>query len=117
MATKEQLTGIQQINDAVNSLDQQTQQNAMIASQTHDVALSTDTIAKLVVSNANAKEFIGKESVQAKNMESTSTNATQTKVTQHATPVKKVSVDIPKQSQPKIKPVVANTSDDEWASF
>ncbi len=60
MASKEQLTGIEQINDAVNSLDQQTQQNAMIASQTHDVALETDTIAKLVVKDADAKEFIGK---------------------------------------------------------
>ena len=61
MASKEQLTGIEQINDAVNSLDQQTQQNAMIASQTHDVALETDAIAKLVVKDADAKEFIGKD--------------------------------------------------------
>ncbi|MEA3290220.1 MAG: methyl-accepting chemotaxis protein, partial [Campylobacterota bacterium] len=44
-ASKEQLQGIVQINDAVNSLDQQTQQNAMIASQAHDVAVSTDEIA------------------------------------------------------------------------
>lgn len=28
MASKEQLVGIEQINDAVNQLDQQTQQNA-----------------------------------------------------------------------------------------
>ncbi len=48
-ASKEQLLGIEQINDAVNQLDQQTQQNAMIASQTQDIALSTDEIAKLVV--------------------------------------------------------------------
>jgi len=65
-ASKEQLQGIEQINDAVNSLDQQTQQNAMIASQTHDVAVQTDTIAKLVVSSANEKNFIGKDSVQPK---------------------------------------------------
>ena len=73
-ASKEQLQGINQINDAVNSLDQQTQQNAMIASQTHDVAVQTDTIAKLVVSNANAKEFVGKNSVKAKYMGSSSSN-------------------------------------------
>ena len=30
-SSKEQLLGIEQINDAVNSLDQQTQQNAMVA--------------------------------------------------------------------------------------
>ncbi|MEA3316240.1 MAG: nitrate- and nitrite sensing domain-containing protein, partial [Campylobacterota bacterium] len=68
MASKEQQSGIVQINDTVNQLDQQTQQNAMIASQTHDVAVQTDTIAKLVVSNANEKEFNGKSSVKAKDM-------------------------------------------------
>jgi len=66
MASKEQLSGIEQINDAVASLDQQTQKNAMIASQTHDVATETDTIAKLVVSSANEKEFNGKNEVQGK---------------------------------------------------
>ena len=68
MSSKEQLTGIGQINDALTSLDQQTQQNAQIASQAHDVAVITDTIAKLVVSNANAKEFAGKNEVKAKAM-------------------------------------------------
>jgi methyl-accepting chemotaxis protein len=62
-ASKEQLSGIEHINNAVNELDQQTQQNAIIASQTHDIAVQTDTIAKLVVSNANEKQFIGKDSV------------------------------------------------------
>ena len=66
MSSKEQLTGIEQINDAVNSLDQQTQQNAMVASQTHDVAVITDQIAKLIVNDANAKEFEGKNEVKAK---------------------------------------------------
>ncbi len=66
MSSKEQLLGIEQINDALNSLDQQTQENAQIASQTHDVAVVTDEIAKLVVSNANAKEFEGKNEVKAK---------------------------------------------------
>ena len=66
MSSKEQLTGIEQINDAVNSLDQQTQKNAAIASQAHDIAVITDNIAKLIVSNANAKEFIGKNEVKGK---------------------------------------------------
>ncbi|MDX4069537.1 methyl-accepting chemotaxis protein [Aliarcobacter skirrowii] len=65
-ASKEQLLGIEQINDAVNQLDQQTQQNAMVASQSHDVAVSTDKIAKLIVSDANLKEFAGKNEVKAK---------------------------------------------------
>ncbi|RXJ60017.1 HAMP domain-containing methyl-accepting chemotaxis protein [Candidatus Marinarcus aquaticus] len=65
-ASKEQLLGIEQINDAVNELDQQTQRNAMVASQTHDIAILTDEIAKLVVSDADKKEFKGKESVTAR---------------------------------------------------
>jgi len=65
-SSKEQKSGIIQINDAINLLDQQTQENASIASQTHDVAVQTDTIAKLVVSDANKKEFIGKDQVNRK---------------------------------------------------
>ncbi|MDD4329650.1 MAG: methyl-accepting chemotaxis protein, partial [Aliarcobacter sp.] len=68
MSSKEQLTGIEQINDAVNQLDQQTQQNAQIASQTHDIAVLTDEIAKLVVHDADTKEFLGKKEVKAKSL-------------------------------------------------
>ena len=60
MSSKEQLSGIEQINDAVNSLDQQTQQNAMIASETHSAAGVTDEIAKLVLDDANKKVLKGK---------------------------------------------------------
>ncbi|WP_417333015.1 methyl-accepting chemotaxis protein [Halarcobacter sp.] len=67
-ASKEQKLGIEQINDAVTTLDKQTQQNASIANQTHDITVQTDTIAKLIVSNANEKEFIGKDTVKAKNL-------------------------------------------------
>ena len=63
--SKEQLTGIEQINDAVNLLDRQTQQNATIATQTKDIAILTDKIAKIVVKDANSKEFIGKNEVKA----------------------------------------------------
>ena len=65
-ASKEQLKGIEQINDAVNSIDQQTQKNASIASLSYDVAIQTDTISKLIVSNANEKIFVGRDSVKAK---------------------------------------------------
>ena len=40
----------------------------MVASQTHDVAVLTDQIAKLVVSNADEKEFKGKNEVKAKSV-------------------------------------------------
>ncbi|MCT7507863.1 methyl-accepting chemotaxis protein [Aliarcobacter cryaerophilus] len=73
-SSKEQLAGIEQINHAINSLDQQTQQNAKITSQTYSVAMQTDTIAKLIVSNANSKEFIGKNEVKAKTLDEDSPN-------------------------------------------
>ena len=69
MSSKEQLTGIEQINDAVTSLDRQTQQNAQVASQAHNIAVLTDEIAKLIVSNANSKEFEGKNKVKSKTNE------------------------------------------------
>ncbi|MFX4232052.1 methyl-accepting chemotaxis protein, partial [Aliarcobacter butzleri] len=71
-ASKEQLLGIEQINDAVTQLDRQTQQNAMIASQTHDVALITDEISKLIVNDADSKEFVGKHDVKAKSLKNDS---------------------------------------------
>ncbi len=65
-ASKEQLLGIEQINDAINILDKQTQENSNIASKTHDIAIITDEISKLIVSEANEKEFIGKEIAKMK---------------------------------------------------
>jgi methyl-accepting chemotaxis protein len=67
-SSKEQQHGIIQINDAINSLDQKTQQNASIAADTNNIAIQTDDIAKLVVENADEKEFRGKETVQAKEL-------------------------------------------------
>jgi methyl-accepting chemotaxis protein len=76
MSSKEQLTGIEQINDAVTQLDQQTQENATIASKTQDISVLTDEISKLILNNANEKEFEGKNEVKAKdvNVKSNITN-------------------------------------------
>ncbi|QOG12939.1 chemotaxis protein [Arcobacter sp. FWKO B] len=60
VSSKEQLSGIEQINDAIAELDEQTQQNAVIASQTHDIAVEMDIIAKEIVADTMTKEFIGK---------------------------------------------------------
>ena len=57
MSSKEQLMGIEQINDAVNNLDQQTQNNANIANMTHQIAQNTLEIAQEVVSSTNTKKF------------------------------------------------------------
>ncbi len=59
-ASKEQKKGIEQINDAITQLDRQTQQNASIATQTTEVALQTDEVAKLILSRVDEKEFEGK---------------------------------------------------------
>jgi methyl-accepting chemotaxis protein len=65
-ASKEQLDGIVQINDAINLLDLQTQVNASIATESHDVAIITDRISKLIVENANKKQFEGKDEIKIK---------------------------------------------------
>ncbi len=117
MASKEQLTGIEQINDAVNSLDQQTQQNAMIASQTHDVAVDTDTIAKLIVTDADSKEFIGKNDVKAKDMTKHTTPSPSNHI--HITSKETAKKPNVKSSQSKqLEPIKSSKNDDdEWASF
>ncbi|RXK04643.1 chemotaxis protein [Halarcobacter ebronensis] len=66
MSSKEQLLGIEQINDAIAELDQQTQKNAEVAMHTNDIALQTDSIAKLIVKNADEKEFRGKNDIKEK---------------------------------------------------
>ncbi|MGM0518959.1 MAG: HAMP domain-containing methyl-accepting chemotaxis protein [Campylobacterota bacterium] len=60
VSSKEQEKGIQQINDAVSKLDKQTQQNAQIASKTHEVANETGKMAKQIVSDVLEKDFVGK---------------------------------------------------------
>ena len=61
-ASKEQSTGMIQINDAVNNLDQITQQNAQNASQANEIAQRTLDISNTIITQADAKEFNGKNS-------------------------------------------------------
>ena len=65
-ASKEQLVGVEQINDSVNRLDHQTQENVNVTSVVQEIAKQTDEIASLIVISTNEKEFHGKENVQAK---------------------------------------------------
>jgi methyl-accepting chemotaxis protein len=132
MASKEQLAGINQINDAVNLLDRQTQQNANIASETLRVTVETDQIAKMVVANAEEKQFDGKENVKANKLTSTSKSGVGGTTLTGNTIVKKSStLSTPTHSHPTsvpstpktdvkktIKPIVSSSNeDDEWASF
>ncbi|MFW2602090.1 HAMP domain-containing methyl-accepting chemotaxis protein [Aliarcobacter butzleri] len=111
MSSKEQLAGIEQINDAVTQLDRQTQQNAAAANQTNDVASITDEIAKLIVSSADEKEFIGKHEVKAKNINLNKENFTTSKKSSSKI-VEKNEV-----SKKDTKVISSKTNNDEWESF
>ena len=62
-SSNEQRTGIEQINDAINLQDRQTQEIARAASETFDVASNTSTLSNKIVENANEKQFKGKDSI------------------------------------------------------
>jgi len=110
-ASKEQQIGIVQINDAINSLDKQTQENANIASQTNNVAFQTDKIAKLIVQNVDEKEFNGKNNINAQTVES---NINQQIPTIKSKPKQKKEKIV---SQKKIDKIVPSDDSDKWASF
>jgi len=121
-ASKEQQTGIVQINDAINSLDRQTQENANIASQTQNIAAQTDEIAKLVVASTNESQFIGKNETKARTV-SLKSSAPKAPVQNTPKPTNKQTPksEVPKSIEKKepIKEIVSSTQDneDEWASF
>jgi methyl-accepting chemotaxis protein len=115
MSSKEQLSGIEQINDAVNSLDQQTQQNAMIASETHSAAGVTDEIAKLVLDDANKKEFKGKNEVKGKNVNTKQSSSYEVNIVK---PVqKKYTPNVASKKPTETKIVSHKHEEDEWESF
>ena len=109
-ASKEQEAGITQINDAVTGLDRQTQQNAQIASQTKEIALETDTIAKEIVADAMKKEFTGKNEVTTKTLKN-----------ENKQTIEHSFVEPKKTVKPEIKKVVekkpTQKNEDEWESF
>ena len=57
ISSKEQRTSIEQINDVITKLDRQTQNNASIANETHDIAINTSKIAKKILETVNEKTF------------------------------------------------------------
>jgi len=80
MASKEQLLGIEQINDAVNQLDRQTQQNAQIASQTNDVSLMVSEISKNIIKRVDTNIFIGSDDVEAEKVGNINLGTKQNKI-------------------------------------
>ena len=59
-SSAEQRSGIEQINDAISKQDTQTQQIASAANETYEIAVNTSKISKQTVTDANKKEFKGK---------------------------------------------------------
>ncbi len=98
-ASKEQQLGIVQINDAINSLDQQTQKNAAVAGETKAIATNTSIISNSIVSSADEKEFEGKDDIKIEKVKSSN------KDDNHSN--KKITTEVIKD----------NTSDTSWESF
>jgi methyl-accepting chemotaxis protein len=119
-SSNEQKTGITQISDTVNQLDQQTQKNANIANQTKEIAMQTDEIAKEIVADAMTKDFIGKDSTKARSnsKRNTTVNITKTETKEFVkvnTPKRNIVKEtIPKENK---KISVNDESNDEWESF
>ncbi|WP_419767441.1 methyl-accepting chemotaxis protein [Arcobacter sp.] len=61
ISSKEQRMGIEQINDAVATLDQQTQKNASVANLSNEIAEETQKIAGKILEEVEEKDFIGKK--------------------------------------------------------
>ncbi|NQY92900.1 MAG: methyl-accepting chemotaxis protein [Campylobacteraceae bacterium] len=96
-ASKEQESGIIQINDAVNSLDKLTQENAQNTSSADAIAKETEKISNSIVSSADSKEFAGKDSIDISAVSSVQNSSDNTK---------------------KINPIVTpKSSDNDWDNF
>ena len=118
-SSKEQLLGIEQINSAVTQLDQQTQKNANVASQTKQIAQNTQFIANTIVKNANDKNFNGKDSVKAKDLNMKGfKQVVYTKKDTSKTTETKLKVESRESSNHHVKVISSNAKDnDEWESF
>ncbi|MGE4516119.1 MAG: methyl-accepting chemotaxis protein, partial [Arcobacteraceae bacterium] len=56
-SAQEQKIGVEQINDAINNLDKQTQENAAVARVANTIAQKTSEIAKDILENTKEKKF------------------------------------------------------------
>ncbi|NVJ53914.1 MAG: methyl-accepting chemotaxis protein [Campylobacteraceae bacterium] len=116
VASKEQKSGIVQINDAINLLDQQTQQNASVANETKSIAYQTQSLADEIVKDANEKEFEGKNSVKERDDIDTKDIKKISKEENKQKPKTEVNKD--KEKNKVVKPNNDKKDDsDEWESF
>ena len=63
-ASQSQLQTIGTITQSIVKLEEKTVQNELVASATNEIALQTESIAKLIVSSVDEKEFDGKNSIK-----------------------------------------------------
>ena len=98
----EQKIGVEQINDAINNLDKQTQENAAVARAANTIAQKTSEIAKDILKNTNEKKF-----------EDNSTDFNNELVKKEPVKSQKEEQKIQKMAQPKAE----SQSNDEWETF
>ena len=116
VSSKEQQSGITQINDAINQLDEQTQQNASVANETKSIAYQTQSLADEIVKDANEKEFEGKNSV--KERDDIDTKDIKKISKEENIPKPKKEIDKDKEKNKVVKPNNDKKDDsDEWESF
>ena len=118
-ASKEQSSGMVQINDAVNNLDKITQENAQNASQADSVAQKTLEISNMIIDHADAKEFEGKDEIKIRKSTTDLSYQGQEKRSiekvMRTTSIKKESPVIKKAQKKVIND--NNNGTDEWESF
>ncbi len=88
-------------------LDQKTQQNAIIASKTHDIANETDSISKHIVEDVLEKRFLGKDKI----VEESRKNLNREEKVIIKNETKKTEKFIAKKIE------ATKSKDDEWESF
>ncbi len=115
-ASNEQEAGIVQINDAINLLDQQTQKNAVVATETKDIASDTSILSKDIVVQVDKKEFKGKESVSIEKKSNLSVDTTKNSIKLTSNSEMKVKHD-GSLSSPTTKTFSDSSSNDDWESF
>jgi len=62
-ASKEQETGVNQINNAINDIDISTQKNASIAQDVSEISSKNYTVAQQMVEASESIKFVGKENI------------------------------------------------------
>ncbi|MGB5866656.1 MAG: methyl-accepting chemotaxis protein [Arcobacteraceae bacterium] len=112
-ASKEQQSGIEQINDAIAELDKATQENAAVAANASNIAKETNSMAQSIVDNANLKEFTGK-----KDFDLTLNSKVQVEISHKSTTQKPQAAQRNKIELKKTSKIITSHNDhDEWESF